>query len=82
MSGPWWWVTLDTGAQGCAYGETREHAKENIAFFRDEAITDVKELPYEAAPRIDGGLSVMPLCYSPKECAGRSSCPKRRSCSE
>lgn len=37
-------------------------------------------LPYTADPQIGDRMEAW--CYSPKECQGRSSCPKRYACSE
>ncbi len=39
-----------------------------------------RQLPYTADPQL--GKRWEAWCYSPLECVGRSSCPKRRACSE
>lgn len=47
------------------------------------SVKSVQGLPYSASPVIGpGAKKAYTLCYTPDECAGRSSCPKRRACSE
>lgn len=38
-------------------------------------------LPYAANP-LKGPYRDMTFCYTPHDCKGRTSCPKRRACSE
>lgn len=51
------------------------------------AVTKVERLPYPASPRLnpqdwpDYGRCPS-FCFSPRECAGSTSCPKRYSCVE
>jgi len=42
----------------------------------------VKRLPYPANPRLGKQSNCPAFCYSPKQCAGHSSCPKSYACSE
>lgn len=47
------------------------------------SVTNCQALPYDASPVIGpGAKNAYTLCYSPNECAGHGSCPKRRACSE
>lgn len=42
-------------------------------------VKEVQSLPYAANPQF--GVDRSPnFCYTPEQCAGRSSCPKSRSC--
>ena len=52
--------------------------------FPGEAVTleSRKRLPYGASPSFGSGDHGGHFCYTPRECAGRSSCPKRYACSE
>lgn len=49
--------------------------------------TKIEPLPYPAKPRLNPQkhekFGVIPsFCFTPRECAGRGSCPKRYSCVE
>lgn len=52
----------------------------------DMGLKDVKfySLPYPASPYLNGDESRgwPNFCFSPKECKGRTSCPKSYACSE
>lgn len=52
--------------------------------FPEQSVTLIerKSLPYGASPSFGSGDRGGNFCYTPRECAGRSSCPKRYSCSE
>lgn len=49
-------------------------------------VVSVQSLPYPAEPMKHEKKGTpchdWALCYSPRECAGRTSCPKSRACSE
>lgn len=47
-----------------------------------KTIESIKVLPYACSPQIHDEFNSLPLCYSPKTCVGRTSCPKRIACSE
>lgn len=47
-----------------------------------KTIESIKSLPYPCSPMIHDEFKSLPLCFSPKQCAGRSSCPRNYSCSE
>lgn len=60
-------------------------------FARAQAVTnhvptEMYSLPYTASPVLnavdDPAEAEWRLCYDPKNCKGRSSCPKSRACSE
>jgi len=89
-----YWLTFTDGSRGCCDGQNEYDAKriaEKITGktvaggqYRDIA---AKILPYPANPNIwqfDHPVSgkCPKFCYSPEECAGGSSCPKRYACSE
>ena len=89
-----WWLTFTDGSTACCDGEDEFDAKtiaekltgKKVAGgeYRDIA---AKRLPYPANPNLwtfDHPVrgKCPPLCYSPRRCAGRSSCPQQHSCSE
>jgi hypothetical protein len=47
-----------------------------------KTVRDMDGLPYDASPMLKAYPGCMTLCYTPHQCKGRSSCPKRRACSE
>lgn len=89
-----YWLTFTDKSQGFCQGDNEFDAK-NIAEkitgkkvgggeYRDIA---AKPIPYPANPiiwQLDHPVygKCPPLCYSPRECVGRTSCPKARACSE
>jgi hypothetical protein len=49
----------------------------------NKQVTSIQPLPYPAMPRIGTWRSGCPsFCMSPKQCAGRSSCPRSYACTE
>lgn len=83
-----YWITLADGRVGCAVVSVSElltdEQVKNLPIDQwvgeqlGSQVVNMKTLPYAASPLLLG--SDMTLCYSPTECAGRTSCPKRRSC--
>jgi len=93
MSGMYraYWITFKGRGSACVEAAGVEAAKAVAAKLTDAEVVDAKLLPYPAEPRLnkhqheftDGRKRVCPsFCYSPRECAGRSSCPQRYACSE
>jgi len=88
------WITFTDGSQGYCQG-TSEYDAAKIAEkltgktvgggpYRDFTM---KPLPYPAEPviwQLDHPVSgkCPAFCFRPKECAGHTSCPQRRSCTE
>ena len=88
------WLDFTDGSQACCQGANAYDAKKIAekltgktvkgGEFRDIA---ARVLPYPADPvvwqldhPIDGKIPT--FCYKPRECAGRTSCPQRRACTE
>ena len=89
-----YWLTFTDKSEACCQGMNEFHAKsiaekltgKKVAggAFKDIA---AKPLPYPATPivwQFDDPCygKCPPFCYAPRECAGRTSCPKSRACSE
>lgn len=89
-----YWLTFTDGSEACCEGSSECDAKviaekltgKTVAGgqYRDIA---AKLLPYPAKPIIwqfDHPVSgkCPPFCFSPKQCAGRTACPKSYACSE
>lgn len=63
--------------------EARAYAKERWPDNLDPAIANIQTLPYAAHPKFGGGAAgEWALCYDPRDCAGRGSCPKDRACND
>ena len=89
-----WWLTFTDGSQACCEGQSAFHAKMIAEKLTGKKVAGgdyndiaAKPLPYPATPIIwqfddPCGGKCPPFCYSPKECAGRGSCPKSYACSE
>lgn len=68
--------------QVCVEAKDVEEAKKITEKETGIKVEEVKFLPYPGGKRV-GTMSNCPsFCYTPSECAGRSSCPKRYACSE
>lgn len=74
-----YWVTFSDRAAICIETETRKQCEEKAKELG--AVISIHHLPYPASPRLDP-TDCPDFCYSPRECAGRSSCPKSYACSE
>lgn len=84
----YWWITFVqvegnvNPAATCVAAESEEKARE-LASTGGCVVDTCKILPYPADPMLNPGDSNCPaFCWTPQECAGRTSCPKRRACSE
>lgn len=78
-----WWITFSDRKPACVYGGTEAEARALAA----KSGTVVSVLPYPADPRLDdragwGEGQCPSFCHDPNNCAGRTSCPNRRSCVE
>lgn len=79
-----YWVTFDGGKEGCFDCGPDE---DPLAIAREfGALRAIDSLPYPAEPilrrRPDVEHPCPPFCYSPRQCKGRTSCPKSYACSE
>jgi hypothetical protein len=83
-----WWVTFTNGTGRCFEGEPDDVEQRATTI---GAVKSIRSLPYPAEPREqpyrttewDGKQVACPsFCYSPKQCQGRTSCPKNYACSE
>lgn len=93
-----WWVTFSDGSQACldtprGYDQSRQGDVRRAdmlalaAEIKGIEATEIATLPYPARPRLnaqvyDDGSSCPSFCFTPKECAGRTSCPRRRACDD
>lgn len=74
-----WWVSFKVGKSLCYYG-TRTDVEKRAA--ERGVVLSIDTLPYPAEP-MEPPVSKCPaFCYTPNECKGRTSCPKRYACSE
>ena len=89
-----YWLTFTDGSQGCCQGESEYGAKiiaekltgKKVAGGEFKEIA-AKILPYPAKPiiwQLDHPVygKTPDFCHSPKQCAGRGSCPQSYSCTE
>ena len=89
-----YWLTFTDGTQGYCEGRNEYDAKEIAEKFTGKTVAggqyrdiQAQPLPYPANPIIwqfehpvNGKTPA--FCIRPKECAGRTSCPQRYSCTE
>lgn len=88
------WITFTDGSQGYCEGSSDYDAKTIAEKLTGKTVGGgqykdftMKSLPYPAAPIIwqlnhpvNGKCPA--FCFRPKECAGKSSCPQNRACTE
>lgn len=81
-----YWVKLSDGRRGCVVLNVSEMMEDdqllNAETYVEKelgvAVVTMQTLPYAATPLLLG--SDMTFCFTPLECVGRTSCPRRRSC--
>lgn len=76
------WIKFSHHAPGCVDAENADEAKRIAKEETGHEATSAQVLPYPAPPRIHTQSDCPAFCYTPGECAGRTSCPKRRSCDD
>lgn len=76
----YYWVTLESGHSGCVDAENKEEAM-RWAMLEKGSVKSVEVLPYPAEPRWRANSSCPPFCWTPRQCAGRTCCPKDYACS-
>jgi hypothetical protein len=89
-----YWLTFTDGTEGCCQGQSEYDAKVIAEKFTGKKVAGgefkdiaAKVLPYPAAPVIwqfDHPVSgkCPPFCWQPRQCAGRTSCPRPRACDD
>jgi hypothetical protein len=89
-----YWITFTDGSTGYCQGETNYDAKSIAEKLTGKTVGGgpykdftIKPLPYPAKPVIwqfDHPVTgkCPPFCFSPVQCAGKTSCPKPYACSE
>jgi hypothetical protein len=87
-----YWLTFTDGSEGCCEGENEYDAKVIAEKFTGKAVVGgkfrdfaVKTLPYPARPVIwqhdhpcNGKCPA--FCHQPKQCAGKTACPRPHAC--
>ena len=76
-----WWVTFKSGAAAC-YEGTRAEVEERIKAAGKGEIASIETLPYPADPRTEPMGKCPSFCYTPRECKGRTACPRKPCCTE
>lgn len=89
-----YWLTFTDGTKGCCQGQSEYDAKVIAEKITGKTVAggkfndiEAKVLPYPAEPIIwqfDHPVSgkCPPFCFEPNKCAGKTSCPRARSCTE
>lgn len=75
------WIKFTDGYAGSCSATDEQAARDKAISETGKDIESVKVLPYPARPII-GECAVPAFCYTPTQCAGNTSCPKRYSCVE
>jgi len=76
---PFWVTFLDGKKAVCI--ETTSAAEARAIGDAMGKVREVKTLPYPAEPRTHP-TDCPSFCYRPNDCAGRTACPQRYSCTE
>lgn len=80
-----YWVVYMNGREGCVEAESDLMAKslaEDPSVSLNGPTLTVQILPYPAEPILHRASSIPSFCFQPSLCAGRSSCPRGRACTE
>lgn len=89
-----YWITFTDGSQGYCQGGSEYDAKTIAEKLTGKTVGGgpwkdftMKRLPYPANPiiwQLDHPVNgkCPAFCTSPKQCAGKTSCPQRHSCTE
>ena len=75
-----WWVEFVLGPPGCVEANSEDQAREVAV--RHGAVKSVKPLPYPANPRLGSTSNCPSFCWQPRDCAGKTSCPRPRACDD
>ncbi len=76
-----WWVSFATRGPACVLAVDELSAGDIAAELTKCVVTKIQRLPYKATPVLNGSPDYA-FCWKPNECAGRSSCPRRPSCTD
>lgn len=82
-----YWLTFIGRAAGCVQAESEYDAKLIGKHVGKAEVATCRILPYPAMPRLSSYIHPVygetpSFCYSPEKCAGKTSCPSNRSCTE
>lgn len=79
-----YWVVFEDGDKGCVELGIATGIPKNlteIAF--QKKVKSIDHIPYPAQPRLGPVKSDCPsFCFTPEQCVGRSSCPRRYACND
>ncbi len=73
-----YWAEFVNRPAACVQANDRGDAA--IVALEFGEVIRVRSLPYAALPMLNEKWHTVPFCYSPETCAGKTSCPKSRSC--
>jgi len=88
------WLEFTDGSEGCCEGENEYDAKRIAEHLTGKKVKGgdfkdiaAKPLPYPATPVIwqhDHPVvgKCPPFCFQPRQCAGKTSCPRPRACDD
>lgn len=79
-----WWVRIlgHTSPHVCVEADSEKEALSKAAIeTKCPAIDEPQRLPYPANPCV-GHISIPAFCQEPDRCAGRTGCPRTRSCTD
>ena len=77
------WADFKDGTAGYVCAESEDAAFKLAGELSHKTVRQVRTLPYPAQPHLNEPTHGCPdFCYSPKQCAGRTACPKSYACSE
>jgi hypothetical protein len=66
----------------CVEADSETSARQIAKALTRQEPTSVDVLPYPAEPRVGDHSDCPSFCFTPKACAGHSSCPRSYACSE
>lgn len=76
-----YWVEFEDETAGTVNATSEEDALMKAAMLHGEPVK-ASILPYGADPRLDDASRGGDFCFTPEQCKGRTSCPRRYACSE
>lgn len=81
------WLKFNERGPGCVEAKNEQAAAAIAKEITGFDASSVQDLPYPANPRINKHIDLKygecpSFCFAPNQCAGRTSCPQRYSCTE
>jgi len=82
-----YWLTFEDGKKSCVDADSEYDAEVIGKHLANCGVKAVRILPYPASPRLHAYIHPVygktpSFCCSPEKCAGKTSCPSNRSCTE